>query len=130
MHLYTFSGTGNSLHAARALAARFPDAAVIPVLRALHAGEVKTRAEVVGVVFPIHALTLPWVVRAFLEQADFSSASYIFAVVTRECFAKVFDDMDKLLARGASTSTPASPLRCPRITSPFLRPSPGDPPPP
>jgi hypothetical protein len=96
MQLYTFSGTGNSLHAARALAARFPDASIVPVLRALEAGEVKTSAD----------------------------------VVTRECFAKVFDDMDKLLARGASTSTPASPLRWPRTTSPFLRPSPGDPPPP
>jgi ferredoxin len=100
MQLYTFSGTGNSLHAARALAARFPDAAIVPILRALQEDEVKTRAEVVGVVFPIHALTLPWVVRAFLEQADFSSASYIFAVSTRECFAKVFDDIDRLLARG------------------------------
>jgi len=99
MQLYTFSGTGNSLHAARALAARFSDASIIPILRALRAGEVSTSADMVGLVFPIHALTFPWPVREFLERADFSSASYIFAVSTRECFAKVFDDIDKLLAR-------------------------------
>ncbi len=99
MQLYTFSGTGNSLHAARALAARFSDASIVPVLRALQAGKVQIRADVVALVFPIHALTFPWPVREFLERADFGSASYIFAVSTRECFSKVFDDIDKLLAR-------------------------------
>jgi ferredoxin len=100
MQLYTFSGTGNSLHAARELAARFPDAELIPIMRALQEDEIETHADIVGLVFPIHAFTLPWSVRDFLARADFSSASYIFAVATRECFSRVFNDIDKLLARG------------------------------
>ena len=100
MELYTFSGTGNSLHVARELAARFPGAALIPIMCALQDEELKTHADTVGVVFPIHALTTPWPVRAFLERADFSSASYIFAVATRECFGRVFSEIDKLLAKG------------------------------
>ena len=99
MELYTFSGTGNSLHVARELAARFPGAALIPILRALQEDEIQTHADVVGLVFPIHALTFPWPVRDFLARADFSSASYIFAVATRECFSKVFADIDKLLGK-------------------------------
>ena len=99
MELYTFSGTGNSLHTARELAAHFPDASIIPVLRALQEDEIQTQSDVVGLVFPIHALTFPWPVRDFLEKADFSSAAYIFAVSTRECFARVFDSIDKILAR-------------------------------
>ncbi len=99
MEIYYFSGTGNSLHAARELAARFPDASLVPIMAALQKKEIKTRAEVVGLVFPIHAFTIPWPVRAFIEKADFRSASFIFAIATRECFAKVFDDIDKLLKR-------------------------------
>jgi NAD-dependent dihydropyrimidine dehydrogenase PreA subunit len=59
----------------------------------------ETHAEVVGLVFPIHAFTIPWPVHTFLEETDFSSASYIFVLATRECFARVFDDIDKLLQR-------------------------------
>jgi len=99
MEIYYFSGTGNSLHVARELAARFPDASLVPIMSVFDQQAYKTRAEVVGIVFPIHALTIPWPVRTFLENADFSSASYIYALATRECFARVFNDIDKLLKR-------------------------------
>jgi len=103
MEIYYFSGTGNSLHVARELGRCFPDATLIPIMAALRVEPVETRAEVVGFVFPIHAFTLPWPVRAFLEKADFGSASYIFAVATRECFSSVFDDIDHLLERQGKT---------------------------
>jgi Pyruvate/2-oxoacid:ferredoxin oxidoreductase delta subunit len=99
MQIYFFSGTGNSLHIARELGKRFPDASLVPIMGALKEEKPKTRADVVGLVFPIHAFTLPWPVRTFLEKADFRSASYIFAVASRECFAKVFDDIDGLLKK-------------------------------
>ena len=97
MEIYTFSGTGNSLHVARELAARLPHASLVPIMPLLDEKKPKTHADVVGLVFPIHAFTIPWPVHTFLEKADFSSASYIFAVASRECFAKVFDDIDQLL---------------------------------
>ena len=99
MEIYYFSGTGNSLHVARELAARFPDANLVPIIAALNDKVPETRTDVVGLVFPIHALTMPWPVRTFLEEIDFSSASYIFAIATRECFARVFNTIDNLLQR-------------------------------
>jgi hypothetical protein len=35
MELYYFSGTGNSLHVARELAARFPGASLVPIMSVL-----------------------------------------------------------------------------------------------
>jgi hypothetical protein len=35
MELYYFSGTGNSLHVARELAARFPGASLVPIIGVL-----------------------------------------------------------------------------------------------
>ncbi len=99
MEIYTFSGTGNSLHTARELAARFPDASLHPIIGALGEDTIEMHADVVGLVFPVHAFTFPWAVKRFLEKANFDSASYIFAVATRECFARVFSDIDKLLER-------------------------------
>ncbi len=103
MEIFTFSGTGNSLHVARELAARLPDTSLIPIMGVIGQEEVKTRADVVGFVFPIHALTVPWPIRTFLEKASFGSASFIFAVSTRECFSKVFDDIDHLLQQQGKT---------------------------
>jgi len=99
MDIFYFSGTGNSLHVARELGARFPDASLIPIISVLDKKTIKTRDEVVCLVFPIHAFTLPWPVRDFLEKTDFDSASYILAVASRVCFVKVFDDIDQLLRR-------------------------------
>jgi ferredoxin len=103
MEIFTFSGTGNSLHVARELAARLPDTSLIPIMGVIEQEEVKTHADVVGFVFPIHALTVPWPIRTFLQKADFGSASFIFAVTTRECFSTVFDDIDHLLQQQGKT---------------------------
>jgi len=59
MEIFTFSGTGNSLHVARELAARLPDTSLIPIMGVVGQEEVKTHADAVGLVFPIHALTVP-----------------------------------------------------------------------
>jgi len=99
MEIYYFSGTGNSLHTARELAARFPEATLIPIMSVLEKDEIKTQADVIGLIFPIHAFTIPWPVQRFLEKANFNSATYIFAVATRICFELVFRNVDKLLEK-------------------------------
>ncbi|MBN1877033.1 MAG: EFR1 family ferrodoxin [Anaerolineae bacterium] len=99
MQIYYFSGTGNSLHVARELTKRFPDATLVPMLSVLRDDRIASTAETVGLVFPIHNLTLPLLVRRFLQQADFKSATYMFAISTRLCSDKVFSDIDKLLAK-------------------------------
>ena len=99
MGIYTFSGTGNSLHVARELGKRFPDASLIPIMSLLGQDRIESRADTVGLVFPIHAFTLPWPVERFLERVDFEQTSYKFAIATRECFETVFLKIDKLLKR-------------------------------
>jgi ferredoxin len=99
MEIYYFSGTGNSLHVARELNKRFPNSSLIPIIGVLKNEKIETSANTIGLVFPIHAFTFPWPVKHFLEKVNFESASYIFAIATRECFATVFSDIDKLLKR-------------------------------
>ena len=81
--IYYFSGTGNSLHVARELQQRIPDANLIPVVSLLGKEVIETRAETVGFVFPIHLTTLPIPMREFVKKLDPRSAEYIFAVGTR-----------------------------------------------
>lgn len=80
--IYYFSGTGNSLHVARELAQRLPDAALIPVVRLLNQDRIQIRGEIVGLVFPLHGMTVPIPIRRFLKKADLGAAQYLFAVVT------------------------------------------------
>jgi flavodoxin len=81
--IYSFSGTGNSLHVARELQKRLPDAALVPILNLEGQGSPRTSAETVGFVFPHYASSLPKVVRAFIEKLDLASATYLFAIATR-----------------------------------------------
>lgn len=97
--IFYFSGTGNSLHVARELAKRLPETTLVPIIGALKGDKIEARAETVGVVFPIHNLSLPVPVRQFLQRVDLTSADYLFAVATRYCSDKIFADMDTILAR-------------------------------
>ena len=81
--IYYFSGTGNSLHVARELQQRIPDADLIPVVSLLDKEVIQTQAGTVGFVFPIHLTTLPIPMREFMDKLDPRSAEYIFAVGTR-----------------------------------------------
>lgn len=92
--IYYFSGTGNSLFVARELQKRLPGSELKPIVSLVNEQEVKTSGSRVGIVFPVHALTIPIIVKKFIEKADFSSAEYIFAVATR--FGTVFRGFDKI----------------------------------
>jgi len=99
MQICYFSGTGNSLHVARELNRRLPGATLVPMVGALNDGCIETQADTIGVVFPIHNLSIPVVVRQFLQQVDLTSAGYIFAISTRLCLDRVFSDIDRILAK-------------------------------
>ena len=94
VQIYYFSGTGNSLHVARELERRLPETVLVPIVSVLRDDKIKTTAETVGLVFPIHNLTTPIPVKRFLQRVDMRSAKYIFAVATRLCSDKVFLDID------------------------------------
>lgn len=81
--IYYFSGTGNSLHIAKELQQRLPEAELIPMVGALDNDIIKTKAQTVGFVFPIYLTTIPAPVRRFLERLDMGSVRYAFTAVTR-----------------------------------------------
>jgi len=80
--IYYFSGTGNTLHVARELGQRLPDAQLIAVARLLSQDRIHVQGEVVGLVFPLHGMTVPITIRWFLKKADLGVAPYLFVVVT------------------------------------------------
>ncbi|MDE2523662.1 MAG: EFR1 family ferrodoxin [Methanocorpusculum sp.] len=82
--LYYFTGTGNSLAVARAIAERLPDTELIPIPMLLLKGD-KVRAPEdanIGIVYPLYAMGLPNIVVRFFDILDLTSAGYVFSVVT------------------------------------------------
>ena len=61
--IYYFSGTGNSLHAAKELQNRIPEANLISMVSLINKDGVETASETIGFVFPIHFVTAPIFVR-------------------------------------------------------------------
>ncbi|MBN1439451.1 MAG: EFR1 family ferrodoxin [Anaerolineales bacterium] len=93
-------GTGNSLHAARELRRRLPEARLIPIVGSLRRSAIQTGADAVGFVFPNFCLTIPIALRDFLDKADLASARYLFALCTRGgSHSEAFDYLDELLAK-------------------------------
>lgn len=88
--IYYFSGTGNSLFVAKELQKRLTDSNLIPIIRLLNEDKIKTNEKIIGVVFPVHALTVPVAVSKFLRKLDLITAEYIFVVATR--LGIVFND--------------------------------------
>ncbi len=98
--IYYFSGTGNSMFVAKELAGRIPGSRLIPIAGFADKEPVRTHCESVGFVFPVHALTIPVIVKRFVQRADFSSAKYVFAVATRMgSIFRGFEKMDRLLKK-------------------------------
>ncbi len=98
--IYYFSGTGNSLHAARELQKRLPGSDLVPVVRSLRNGAAGVDAETVGFVFPSFCTTVPIPLHDFLQRVDLSAARYVFALCTRGGSpSDAFEYMNELLRR-------------------------------
>jgi Pyruvate/2-oxoacid:ferredoxin oxidoreductase delta subunit len=78
--IYWFSGTGNSLAAAKALAKQCGDAELIPMARAIK--NPQPFAQRIGLVFPVYAFCPPALVARFVEKLNASPDAYIFSVIT------------------------------------------------
>lgn len=78
--IYWFSGTGNSLAVAKALAETLPDAELIPIAEAVN--HLPEAAEVIGIVCPVYAWGPPALVARFIRKMKGLPDSYIFAVMT------------------------------------------------
>lgn len=79
-----FTGTGNSLAAARRLADLTGDRAV--PLRSVRDADLASERRI-GIVFPVYCFDAPTPVRAFLARAKFAQDAYVYLVAT--CGASV-----------------------------------------
>jgi len=66
--IYYFSGKGNSLYVARELQKRISDSSLISIVSLLPKDVIQTNGKSVGLVFPVHALTIPIAVKQFLKK--------------------------------------------------------------
>lgn len=99
MQVYYFSGTGNSLYISKQLQSKINNTELVPIIHQLQHERIESRSDTVGIVFPIHCLGLPIPVVQFLKRLDLKSATYIFAIATRECSSKVFKAINKILIK-------------------------------
>ena len=80
--IYWFSGTGNSLYAAKQLLAAIGDMPLVQITNKPPSEPVGGEGEKVGFVFPSYFGNLPRAVHAFVEKLEIKNGTYIFAVVT------------------------------------------------
>jgi ferredoxin len=100
--LFVFSGTGNTLHVARLVAAGLPDATIVSLTACIREGTTVARGDSVGLFFPVYMNAIPAHLREWLEHLDVQGARYIYAVVTHCGFvnpAYLQQHLGRILAR-------------------------------
>ncbi|MGB7787613.1 EFR1 family ferrodoxin [Methanoregula sp.] len=81
--IYYFTGTGNSLAAARKIAAALGDCEMISIASLQNKpGDIVPAAERVGIVCPVYDAGLPHIVAECAGRLDLSQTSYSFGIVT------------------------------------------------
>lgn len=81
--IYYFTGTGNSLSAAKKIAAGLGDCRLVPVASLQdREGDILPEADRVGIVCPVYFTGLPLMVASFAGRLDLSLSQYTFSVVT------------------------------------------------
>lgn len=81
--IYYFSGTGNSLAAARGICTYLGDCELVSIASlAGTSGKITPGADRVGIVCPVYNLGLPAIVNGFVQHLDLSQAGYCFGVLT------------------------------------------------
>ena len=83
VEIYYFTGTGNSLHVANELHKKLPTSKIIPIAALLENDEIEITGKSIGLIFPCHGLTIPIVIREFLNKMRIGNAEYFFAITTR-----------------------------------------------
>lgn len=78
--IYYYSGTGNSLWAARTLAARLGDTEIVRISATERPKE--TDADCIGLAFPIHMWGPPAVITQFARRLKPAPGAYLFALAT------------------------------------------------
>jgi ferredoxin len=81
--IYYFTGTGNSLAAAKKIATAIGDCDLVPIasLQSI-TSDIVPSADRVGIICPLYFSGLPLMVAAFAGRLDLTRAKYVFSVIT------------------------------------------------
>ena len=76
--IYYYTGTGNSLWTARMLAAELGNTEIFPMIKAT-GDEVESKADALGIIFPVHMWGIPSPAIQFLKKIKKDPSKYYFA---------------------------------------------------
>jgi ferredoxin len=83
--IYYFSGTGNSLFAAREIAGKI-SGKLVSIPSVIEEKHIRSEADAIGIVFPVFYATndsgVPIIIRRFIRKLEKLDSKYIFAVAT------------------------------------------------
>ena len=113
--LFFYTGTGNSLWTARTLADELGEAQIYPISRT-GSDSVRSEADAVGIIFPVHIWGLPRRVIAFINALAVDPDKYYFAIAvnagqvaaTLLQMRKLMKDKGLLLAAGFEIAMPSN----------------------
>lgn len=122
--IYYYTGTGNSLWTARALAEKLGDTELVPMHQmnnCLHNGS----ANSVGLVFPVHMWGVPHLVRDFLRVMKKQPEAYHFAVaVNAGQVSRTLLQLEELMAKDGLTLSAGFDIELPSNYIPWGGPGP------
>jgi ferredoxin len=122
--IYYYTGTGNSLWTARALAEQLGDTEIVPMHRVIH-GSHGCKAGSIGLIFPVHIWGVPSLVRDFLEAIEKRPDGYYFAVaVNGGQVSRTLIQLKDLMARDNLTLSAGFDIKFPSNYIPWGGPGP------
>jgi ferredoxin len=98
--IYYFTGTGNSLAAARQLQAGIGDCTLVPIPASIANGKSPSPEGAVGFIFPVYCAGLPLMVAEFAGKIDLGRCDYLFCLCTMGGMGATgaFAELDRILA--------------------------------
>lgn len=110
--IYCFSGTGNSLNAARIIAKEIGGASIVSVKKDT-TSELAADADVIGFLCPVYEWDVPETMKDFVEKLTVNPKAYTFMVCTYVfVHSRCFETIDALLRRKGSRLHYGKALRC------------------
>ena len=110
--IYCFSGTGNSLRAARIIAKEMGGATIVSVKKDTKS-DLAADADVVGFLCPVYEWDIPETMKDFAEKLTVGRNAYTFMVATYVgVHGRCFETMDAILRKKGTRLHYGKPLRC------------------
>jgi len=82
MKLFYFSGTGNSLYAAKTMRELLGEGDLAPISAASREGEIRIHDDAIGFVFPVYLHSIPRIVGDFASRLSCAGRPYAFSIAT------------------------------------------------